>query len=137
MRLLRHLYEAEEEKKEEKEKKPEKGSDEEAAMKNEEEKDKAIERFVKMILAAVQPSMLNMVVQQVSPLYVKWGDDWLNKLDAALKETISDRLRTEFIKIVKNLSVRFHHIKPDGGKAKDDETDMKNKNKKPDEEDEK
>lgn len=128
MRLLRHLYEAEEEKdkakdkEEPKDKKKEKTPEEEKA----EEKQKAIERFTTMLMAAVQPSMLNMVVQQVAPFYVRWGDEWLSQLEDAIRPIVSDRLRTEFIKVVKNVSIRFHHIKNETeGQSPDD---MRDKN---------
>ena len=134
MRLLHHLHEADS-KMEDDAEKAEKDSPEEKAKKSAEEQEKAVERFTKMILAAVKPEMLNMVVQQVAPMYVLWGDDWLQSLDDALKEIVSDKLRNEFIKIVKNVSIRFHHIKREGGKAKDDEKDIAKQNENPDKKD--
>ena len=122
MRLLHHLYEAEEEKE----------TPEEKAQKSAEEKEKAVEKFTGMVLAATAPEMLNVIIQQVAPMYVLWGDDWLQALDDALKDIVSDKLRNEFIRIVKNVSVRFSHIKPEGGKAKGDEEDIAKQNEIPD-----
>ena len=122
MRLLHHLYEAEEEKDKDKKKdkeekkdapdgKPEPGSPEAEA----EEAQKEMDGMVKMIMKATAKPQINMAMQQVAQLFIRHGDEWKEEFGKRLGELVSPRLHKDFMNIATNFGKTLRHVRgPDG-----------------------
>lgn len=72
-----------------------------------------LQRIVDGAKAAVSKSQINGIVQQAGNMYKLYGDEWLERLEKALRVDIVPDFVDRFIEYTKNFSLKMGHLKQD------------------------